>query len=306
MQYLREPGYDLELRQALFKYLGQLVEASSDGLVSSKEANEFHFGNEKIPIIVQAGIRKPKQLDAALAIRTTYTPPGKPAPYQDSNDSTGLILYKYRGYDPNHSDNRAMRAAIEPRVPLVYFVGINSARYLPIYPVYVEGENPIKLEFLISVGGRAEEFSELLDPAFPRRYSVQEARVRLHQPVFRARVIDAYQSACAMCHLRHQELLDAAHILPDTHPKGQPIVSNGIALCKLHHAAFDRNFIGIRPDYSMAVKRRLIKEKDGPMLLHGIQEMDGKVLAVPRSAEARPDRNRLDERFQEFLERSES
>jgi hypothetical protein len=36
------------------------------------------------------------------------------------------------------------------------------------------------------------------------------------------------------------ELLDAAHILPDGHPKGEPVVPNGLALCKLHHAAFDR------------------------------------------------------------------
>jgi len=40
----------------------------------------------------------------------------------------------------------------------------------------------------------------------------------------------------------------AALILPDRHPRGVPEVFNGLSLCKLDHAAFDSNFIGIRPD----------------------------------------------------------
>ena len=42
---------------------------------------------------------------------------------------------------------------------------------------------------------------------------------------------------CALCRLRHQELLDAAHITPDSEAEGEPLVSNGVVLCKLHHAA---------------------------------------------------------------------
>jgi len=66
---------------------------------------------------------------------------------------------------------------------------------------------------------------------------------------FRQRVIRAYQERCALCSLRHRELLDAAHIAPDGQLEGEPAVSNGVALCKLHHAAFDRLFFAIRPDY---------------------------------------------------------
>jgi hypothetical protein len=59
-------------------------------------------------------------------------------------------------------------------------------------------------------------------------------------------VLRAYRDCCAVCRLRHEELLDAAHILPDGHPRGEPVVRNGLALCKLHHAAFDRHILGIR------------------------------------------------------------
>ena len=76
----------------------------------------------------------------------------------------------------------------------------------------------------------------------------------MHQQSFRIRVIEAYRQCCAICRLKHQELLDAAHILPDKHPRGEPWVSNGLALCKLHHAAFDRHFLGITPDYIIQVR----------------------------------------------------
>ena len=60
-----------------------------------------------------------------------------------------------------------------------------------------------------------------------RRYVERLNRLRLHQPVFRARMLSAYDTTCAMCRLRHVELLDAAHILADTHPRGTAVVPAG-------------------------------------------------------------------------------
>jgi len=40
----------------------------------------------------------------------------------------------------------------------------------------------------------------------------------------------AYRQSCAICRLRHKELLDSAHILPDLHPLSEPVVSNGLSL----------------------------------------------------------------------------
>src|SRR5919197_4456221 len=48
-------------------------------------------------------------------------------------------------------------------------------------------------------------------------------------------VLRAYRERCAICRLRREELLDTAHILADGHPRGAPIVPNGLALCTLHH-----------------------------------------------------------------------
>jgi putative restriction endonuclease len=124
--------------------------------------------------------------------------------------------------------------------------------------------------------------------------------MRLHQPIFRAQVIRAYSTQCAMCRLRHAELLDAAHIIPDSMPNGQPVIPNGLSLCKIHHAAYDKNIIGVRPDLVIEVKASVLAEVDGPMLRHGIQEMAGQSLIVPRSKREQPDRARLDQRYSEF------
>jgi putative restriction endonuclease len=125
-------------------------------------------------------------------------------------------------------------------------------------------------------------------------------RERVHQPIFRAKVIRAYDVQCAMCRLKHAELLDAAHILPDTHERGLPVVTNGLSLCKIHHAAFDNNIVGIRPDLVVEVRREVLLEIDGPMLKHGLQEMNGARLTVPRHRSLQPDTARLEERYAQF------
>jgi len=70
----------------------------------------------------------------------------------------------------------------------------------------------------VDVGQRLADLDALAAPQ--REYVRRLTTLRLHQPIFRARVLRAYGEACAMCRLRHAELLDAAHILPDTHPRG--------------------------------------------------------------------------------------
>ena len=104
-----------------------------------------------------------------------------------------------------------------------------------------------------------------------------------------------------MCRLRHSELLEAAHILPDTHPRGEAVVPNGLALCKLHHAAFDANILGIRSDYTVDLRLDVLEESDGPMLKHGLQEFQRQRLpVVPSAAHLKPNREFLEERYALF------
>lgn len=291
---------DEELRAAAFAHLDRLALNSPDGGLRSADINEFRFHDRPIKLIVQTGIWKPAGMSAALSIRTTFTPPSEQRPYEDSLGPDGLVRYKYRGADPNHSDNRALREAMRTSAKMIYFVGIASGVYTAHYPVWIVAEDPSQLEFTVAVD-QAQRLLGRADIAWAERdYALRLTKQRLHQPVFRTMVLRAYDDTCAMCRLRHAALLDAAHILPDGHPRGTPVVPNGLALCKIHHAAYDQNILGIRPDLVVEVQPRVLAEVDGPMLRHGLQDMNGVRLIVPRARSSQPDKERLEERWDAF------
>ena len=283
----------------MFDHLDRLLATSPDGSLPSSAINSLNFEGQPLRLIVQTGIWKPAGLDAALTIRTTYTPPDQLPPYADDVDG-GVVHYKYRGTDPDHSDNRALRQAMVQGLSLAYFVGVAKGVYVPRYPVWLVDENSARHEFAVAVdeGQRFVDLSALPEPQ--RAYVERLTRARLHQPVFRARVLRAYHERCAMCRLHHPELLDAAHIIPDGQPKGDPVVPNGLSLCKIHHAAYDANLLGVRPNLMVEVAPRLLRESDGPMLTHGLQSMHGAELHIPRDRTSRPDQERLEVRYEQF------
>lgn len=291
---------DLHIRDAMIEHLNRLVAASEGGLLTSAAINTFVFEGRPLRLTVQTGIWKPAGLSAALTIRTTFTPPNQIPPYEDDFGTDGLIHYKYRGVDPQHSDNRALREAMVHGLPLAYFVGVARGVYLPRYPVWLVDEDIEHREFAVAFDP-AQRLIDLTGMTEPQRaYAERLTRERLHQPLFRARVLRAYGDRCAVCRLHHAVLLDAAHIIPDGEPLGDPVVPNGLSLCKIHHGAYDANLLGIRPDLEIEVALRIRNEIDGPMLVHGLQEMGGQRLQIPRERAAQPDPERLESRYEQF------
>jgi putative restriction endonuclease len=289
---------DTRVRLAMFAHLDRVSAAHPDG-VPSDVVNSFSFDGAPMRLIVQPGIRKPAQLSAALTIRTTYTAPGADAPYDDGVEVDGSLRYKWRGTDPDHPDNRALREAMSRRLPLAYFYPVTRGVYQALYPVYLVDEDPRRHEFAVDIGEQAGSADGTVIP-LDRRYTRRLTLQRLHQVVFRPRVLRAYESRCALCRLGHAPLLDAAHILPDHHERGDPVVPNGLAMCKIHHAAYDANIIGIRPDRIVELREDILTEIDGPMLRHGLQEMHGSAIFLPRSRRDHPDPARLEERYEQF------
>ena len=182
--------------------------------------------------------------------------------------------------------------------------GVTPGLYEPIFPCYVVGDDPARLEFRLAADVlAARPIAEGADPLLfeaRRGYATRAVKVRLHQHHFRELVVGAYRERCSVCRLHHVELLDAAHILPDRDERGRPEVPNGLALCKIHHAAFDASILGISADYRIAIRRDVLEEVDGPMLLHGLQEMDGGSIHVPIASRLKPNRDYLAERFERF------
>ncbi|MBW2561072.1 MAG: hypothetical protein JRE40_09480 [Deltaproteobacteria bacterium] len=58
--------------------------------------------------------------------------------------------------------------------------------------------------------------------------------------------------------------------------------------------------IGIRPDFVIEVRDDILKEKDGPMLLHGLQGMHLKKITLPRSSNSWPNPDLLERRYEKF------
>ena len=260
----------------------------------------FAFRGRRVPFLnYQKGIYRAaaQRGPAALSVNTSYR-----SPYDDEETPDGF-LYAYRAGDVDQPDNRALRAAHALQVPLVYFVGTRPGWYRPEWPVFVTGDDPVSRRVTLTPGRMVGPYDER-EPILPgdeveRRYAVWETRVRLHQARFRARVLPAYTNQCTICRLKETRLLDAAHIVADADPGGEPRIANGLSLCSIHHRALDEDLIGVSPDYVVQVHPRLRDEEDGPMLAV-LNEAHGASIVVPRRAQWRPDRELLARRFERF------
>lgn len=299
---------DEPVRSAAFAFLADQARIRGEAwppiLPRSTLETGFEFGGQRVPLVGPQGIFKPAAIPGTIPLSITTAPPVQhhDAPYDDEF-GYGHLVYRYRGTDPNHRENVGLRSAIETQTPLIYFHGIVPGSYLAIWPVYIVGDHPEQLAFTVAFDAGdvvQQPEAQLMVEDARRAYAQRVVLQRLHQAGFRERVLTAYRRCCALCRLRHRPLLDAAHIIADGKPRGEPVVSNGLALCKLHHAAFDANIIGIRPDRIVEVRHDVLSETDGPMLVHGLQEVHGSRIWTPRSPELQPTADRLEERYEEF------
>ncbi|WP_454925257.1 HNH endonuclease [Actinomyces gerencseriae] len=106
----------------------------------------------------------------------------------------------------------------------------------------------------------------------------------------------------AVCNLPHAQLLEASHIIADSKEAGAPEVSNGLALCRLDHTAYDRHLLGIDADLRIHVATRA-KSIETVRLQTRLLKLEGHSLThVPTSKQMQPDGDRLAEHFEDSLE----
>jgi putative restriction endonuclease len=288
---------ELALRHRIMAGLREHLEASG-GTITRDELSPFLVDQGlRIRLIDRSrGIWNPSELQATLSV--VSSPSG---PYDDRDEDGGLFRYSYRR-GSMEGDNTKLRRACEMSLPIILLRKLQPGLYLPVFPVYVVGDDQMRREFIFALDEGLRFLPDPFDPTpAQRRYAERIAWRRLHQPEFRVKVLRAYGMRCSVCRLGRRELLDAAHIIADQEERGEPVVPNGLSLCKIHHASYDRNLIGITGDGEVRVTEKVLSEADGPMLQHGLKEMHGHAIALPRRRADRPDRDRLDARYQEFL-----
>lgn len=298
---------DREIRTAAFIHVRRMLEIR-DPLTSEDLARGFIFQGERVPLVnPQRGIFKPKQMKYLLSIKTVVPRQGAQVWYDDQRaahkqiyQGDETIEYSFMGNNPESADNRWLREAMVNRTPLIYFLGAFPGHYHAIIPATIVGWNAKSLHAEVSVGLPGELTADPQETALERRYALRQVKTRLHQTLFREAVITAYGGRCALSGLPEVSLLDAAHIAADGDELlGQPVVTNGLPLTKLHHAAFDKHLIGIDPSYRIVVSKRLLDTRDGPTL-EALKQLNGNMLIAPRRVQDRPDKQRLELRFAQF------
>jgi putative restriction endonuclease len=280
---------DTRLRLAAFEHIKRI---SIGGVVTSDDLRKgFDLDGIRVPLInPQRGIFKPASMKYLLSVRTVYPSTGRRVWYDDQREvhaqierGDELVDYAFMGADPDAADNRWLREARDAQIPILYFLGVAPQRYTTIWPTYVADWIPSELRARLAFGTPATTAMTFALPAAPeRRYALRLVQQRLHQASFREAVLAAYGNRCAISGLPEPRLLDAAHIIADRDEEmGQPLVTNGLPLSKIHHAAFDANLIAVDPDYRIHVSDVLLSMSDGPLFEHGIKAMAGKTIKLP-------------------------
>ena len=293
---------DHDLRVAAVARARELVDAYKDLVPLERLRDGFSYDGTRISFgSFQKGIHRSaaQRGPAALSLTTSFKDP-----YKDELDPTGEgFVYAYRAGPIDQADNRALRAAYELQVPIVYFRALAPGLYWTSAPMFVVSDDPAARAVVLQAALPVRDMTPvgLVSGDDVRRYATVDARMRLHQQQFRVDVLRAYRSQCAICRLREAVLVEAAHIVSDAHPEGIAAVINGIALCAIHHLAYDRNLLGIDPTGVVHISQRLLHEHDGPMLKTGLQGFHGAAINQPRRPENRPDPMRLEIRFEEFI-----
>lgn len=108
---------------------------------------------------------------------------------------------------------------------------------------------------------------------------------------FARRVRRAYSGLCGICGLG-LGLTEAAHIVPVAWPGGTDETKNGIAMCRNHHAAYDRGLISVSPDYTVSVssaRYEMVGNVRSGADVEWLSSTRGRSLFLPGRLDDRPD-----------------
>jgi putative restriction endonuclease len=129
------------------------------------------------------------------------------------------------------------------------------------------------------------------EPQAARRYEIVETVRAYRDARFRAAVLRAYSYRCAVCDVA-LKLVDAAHIIPVAHPRSTDEVTNGIALCRLHHGAYDNALLGVQSTFRIVINDDALRRLQDAQLSNGFEEFRSRLarqVRLPGSPEVRPE-----------------
>lgn len=283
------------LRKRIFGRLQEVVDECG-GALTRQQLWEFTVDGHMHRLIDRnRGIRNPSYLNASLSILTAAKSP-------DDEEDLGDSLFSYAYSEVvGGGDNRKLRRAYELQLPLVLLRVIKSGVYVPIFPVWVVGDDTANRRFLISADhGLPEPSADSLSPQ-ERRFATGVTRARIGQAESRAAVLHAYDYRCAVCGLGQRSLLAVAHVVPIHRTTGISGVENALCLCAIHHSAFEQNLLGVTPDCEVRIRQKIMNVTGDNMLHYVLQAAHTRALShLPRKRSERPSTEMLATRFSDF------
>jgi len=271
-----------------------------DSIPESELSKGLHVDGDIVLLKGPQGIFKPRQLsDGPLTIMSTLGSRYEDELVEDAN----TLRYDYAPPSREH-ENQGLKNLMAARKPVILLKQVKAKprpEYMVVAPMYVEGFDDRLRQFSLSTRAdlavRPESEAEIVVREIRRAYGEATVRTRLHQAYFRRDVLIVYRGHCCVCELQTRPLLQGAHIVPDAAAEGVAAVQNGLSLCSLHHAAYDRNILRIGPDYVIRVAREWIKDADR-FAKAALTDFDHRTIILPRSSEHHPNRDFLARRFE--------
>lgn len=167
---------------------------------------------------------------------------------------SALLAAHQRRFAMHEKENGELAIAFTPDFVGTYVENLTE--------LHATGHVPAEVGLLIRMANNPDLVPEpeiISTVAAQRQFAVTQTRRALRALDFKKRVLSAYSHACAMCGMQLQ-LLDGAHILPVSEPGSTDETANGVALCALHHRAYDRGLVTFDQRYRVQVNNQHLED----------------------------------------------
>lgn len=191
-----------------------------------------------------------------------------------TNNSVALRLVNYAACDPyiRNSGRTGMTSGMD--------------RCMPYWNHYANNKEELFLKAEEIKAQMAKKPIEQLLSLTPDDFIGKEReaviRQRVNQSSFRSMILANYNETCAISGICLPQLLIASHIIPWAENENERLnPENGICLSPLYDKAFDKGFIGIRPDYTIAISNELKEYKSKEFYTNFFSSIENQMINLP-------------------------
>lgn len=187
------------------------------------------------------------------------------------------------GFEPCDKGNKEVAIAFRPDFFVDYLQSLE--------PLHDFGQSTKDLFVLSEIAQNPEiNLADIQIQNVERKTTVVSVSKKLRDVSFRKCVLTAYSFHCAICGIQ-LKLVEAAHIIPVNHDNGTDETRNGLALCTLHHKAYDQALISVAEDYSVQINRNRVSELQNQKLSDGLAKFSQDlrpIIILPPAISDRP------------------